>query len=465
MDEKRHSLRVVNEDEDTAENDGSSSPAPQSAPDEKNSSPAVGESVADAVGQSSAAQPEPQENPLVLEGESVAITGTLASMTHDQAAEQIQRHGGVTTTHVSRQTTMLVIGEEGWPLESDGKPSQKLQAAQALIDDGHSLRIVPETDWLRMLELNVENPDVKRLYTPAMLSQLLDIPVHVIRTWERAGLIRAEKRIFRLPFFSYQEVTAARRVSELLQSGVKQQQLTRSLQMLKKYLPDPGRILEQLELLADHHQLVVRDQHGFLDPQTRQRYFAFTATVDADRPDGDAEDDDEIAGQVVGFPVDQSARRSATDWLVEGCRKAEVADVSAAIRCFRRALQINPQDAEAHFYLADSLYRLGKHEAALERYLAAIEHDPEYLEAWNQIGCVYAELSKFNDAIAAFDEALAIMPDFSETHLQKAETLRSMRRIDDAVVHWKAYLRNDEQGPWAELVHQRLEQAGVEFEG
>ncbi|MBR9803397.1 hypothetical protein GYB59_17665, partial [bacterium] len=89
MDEKRHSLRVVNEDEDTAENDGSSSPAPQSAPDEKNSSPAVGESVADAVGQSSAAQPEPQENPLVLEGESVAITGTLASMTHDQAAEQI----------------------------------------------------------------------------------------------------------------------------------------------------------------------------------------------------------------------------------------------------------------------------------------------------------------------------------------------------------------------------------------
>jgi len=439
MDDKRPSLRVVNE-QVASEEDPQPMPADVEVP--------ISES---------------ENNPPVLEGESVAITGTLASMTHDQAAAQIQRHGGVSTLHVSRQTTMLVLGEEGWPLENDGKPSLKLQTAQTLVEEGHPIRIVPESDWLRMLQLNVDNPDVKRLYTPAMLSQLLGIPVHVIRTWERAGLIRAEKKVFRLPFFSYREVTTARRVSELLQSGVKQQQLTRSLNVLKEYLPDPGRILEQLELLADHHRLVVRDQHGFLDPQTRQRFFDFATDPQQTDEAEDDESESSIAGQVVGFPAEPPPRRSATDWLVEGCRKAEVADVSAAIRCFRQALQINPHDAEAHFYLADSLYRLGKHEAALERYLAAVEHDPEYLEAWNQIGCVYAELNKWNDSLNAFDEALAIMPGFAETHLQKAEVLRTMRRMEDAIVHWHAYLEHDEQGPWAELVHQRLEQAGVGY--
>jgi len=416
--------------------------------------------------------PVETENPAVLEGEVVTITGTLASMTHDQAFQQIREHGGTPTPHVSRQTTLLIIGEEGWPLEEDGKPSLKLQQATLLLQEGLPLRIVSESDWLRMLQLHNDSPEVRRLYTPAMLSQVLKIPVQVIRSWERAGLIRAEKKVFRLPYFSYQEVTAARRVSELLESGVTQQQLTRSLQVLKKYLPEPGRVLEQLELLSDHRQLVIRDQHGFLDPHTRQRLFDFSRPTGQKNAEGNGSDDataesdssaDVISGRFLRFDPPRGTEKTSTDWMVEGCRKAEIADSTAAIRCFRQALRIRPDDAEAHFYLADSLYRLGKLEAALERYLAATEHDPEYLEAWNQIGCVYAELNKWNEALQAFDESLLVFPDFAESHWHKAETLRQIKRIPEAIVHWQEYLQLDQCGPWAELAVQRLEQAGVVF--
>lgn len=418
--------------------------------------------------------------PAVLAGETVTFTGKLASMTHEQAAKLIQEHGGTAVSHVSRHVTLLVVGEEGWPLEDDGKPSVKLQQAESLNTEGLELRIICETEWLRMLGLDTDNPEVKRLYTPAMLSQLLKIPVHIIRTWERAGLIRAEKKVYRLPYFSYQEVTAARRVAELLQSGVTQQQLARSLATVSKFLPDSGRMLERLELLADHHRLVIRDRHGYFDPQTRQRYFDFQATpgsTAAPRSDEQvasvddssgaheaAEDEEYREGRLLRFDPPGGAKKTATDWLVEGCRKAEIADTTAAIRCFRQALRIRPNDAEAHFYLADSLYRLGKHEAALERYLAAVENDAEYLEAWNQIGCVYAEMNRWQEALQAYDEALAILPEFAETHLHKAETLRMMRRIPEAVQHWKLYLQHDQRGPWAEMVHQRLEQAGVPSE-
>ncbi|MFO1093740.1 MAG: hypothetical protein U0992_10580 [Planctomycetaceae bacterium] len=150
-----------------------------------------------------------------LAGERVAFTGTLASMTHAQAAELVERHGGMATEHVSRQTTMLVIGEEGWPLDDDGHISVKLQLAQRWRDAGAELRVVNESDWLLLLGLTERRDEIRRLHTPAMLSQLLDVSVHVIRGWERAGLIRPVKRVYRLPYFDFQEVTSARRLSQL----------------------------------------------------------------------------------------------------------------------------------------------------------------------------------------------------------------------------------------------------------
>ncbi len=406
--------------------------------------------------------------PQALTGEMVTFTGTLASMTHEQASAQVISHGGQAVPHMSRQVTLLVVGEEGWPLEADGRPSVKLQQAETLILDGHPLRIISESEWLQIIQLSVENPEVKRLYTPAMLSQLLKLPVHLIRSWERAGLIRAEKRVFRLPYFSYQEVTTARRLSELMQAGATQQQLARSLRLVQKYVGEPGRAFEQLEMLSDHRSLVVRDQKGYFDPQSRQRLFAFSASTGTDDEQDEAPfDGDDLSEQrrSIRFEMPAKPAVSSTDWMVEGCRRAEVADTSGAIRCFRRALRIRPDDAEAHFYLADSLYRLGKQEAALERYLCAIEHDSEYLEAWTQIGCLYAELRKWSEAIEAFDAAIEIHPAFAEAHLHKAETLYQMHQPEDAIRHWQLYLENDDRGPWVELAYQRLEQFGVPING
>src|SRR5579864_2514997 len=90
----------------------------------------------------------------VLAGEHVSFTGTLASMTHKEAHARVVECGGTAAEHVSRQSTMLVIGEEGWPLEADGKPSVKLQHAQKLNAEGLDIRIVNESEWLGFVELD-----------------------------------------------------------------------------------------------------------------------------------------------------------------------------------------------------------------------------------------------------------------------------------------------------------------------
>ncbi|MGH7201097.1 MAG: BRCT domain-containing protein, partial [Planctomycetaceae bacterium] len=116
-----------------------------------------------------------------LRAERVSFTGTLASMTHQKAHELVKQHGGEPMQHVSRRTTMLVIGEEGWPLEEDGRPSQKLLRAWRLREQGIDVHLLSETDWLHLIGLEERQQDARRLYTPAMLSQMLAVPVGTIR--------------------------------------------------------------------------------------------------------------------------------------------------------------------------------------------------------------------------------------------------------------------------------------------
>ena len=114
----------------------------------------------------------------------------------------------------------LSSGEEGWPLEADGHPSIKLQQVTQWQQEGVAVRIVGESDWLRLLGLDGRCREVHSLYTPAMLSQSLNVPIGTIRRWERLGLIRPVRKVYRLPYFDYSEAAGVRRLSELLAAGV-----------------------------------------------------------------------------------------------------------------------------------------------------------------------------------------------------------------------------------------------------
>lgn len=392
-----------------------------------------------------------------LAGERVSFTGTLASMTHAQAAELVERHGGMATEHVSRQTTMLVIGEEGWPLDDDGHISVKLQLAQRWRDAGAELRVVNESDWLLLLGLTERRDEIRRLHTPAMLSQLLDVSVHVIRGWERAGLIRPVKRVYRLPYFDFQEVTSARRLSQLLAAGVPRREIEESLSQLPAVLRGDQRPLEQLEILARNAHVVVRDAYGLLSPGTGQRMLDFEPPP----PPTESEPVPAAVDPPMSIRLlrrdDQGSRPDGDcDWFVEGCRRYADGEFGEAAAMLRLGLMQDPHNAEAHFHLADCLYRQDNVAGALERYYAAVENDRQYLEAWTQIGCLHRELGEPESALDAFDIALEAHPEYPDAHFQKAETLAELGRVADAAPYWRRYLSYEDRGPWAELARERL---------
>ncbi len=387
------------------------------------------------------------EQTAVLAGERVAFTGILASMTHRQAATLVEERGGEYLPHVTQQTTLLVIGEEGWPLEPDGQPSVKLIQAQQLQHKGLPLRILSESEWLRALEL--EGTRSGSVYTPAMLSQLLDVPVTEIRRWERVGLIHPVRRVLRLPYFDFAEVSAARRLAELVLGGASIATLTTSLQRLRTVLPHVDRPLAQLQILSRGRSLLVKDPVGWLDSASGQRVFSFETTEEGVSTETEAD--------VVAFPRPAPLQRSPEDWFREGCRLSEQHELTAAVEAFRLALIERPCVGENHFHLADTLYRQGNHSGAIERYYAAVEHDHLYLEAWMQLGCVLAEVGEFASAKDAFGVALDLHPELPDAHYHLAQVHEKLNDESAAKAHWERYLAFEARGPWAELARRRLE--------
>jgi tetratricopeptide (TPR) repeat protein len=396
----------------------------------------------------------PSAADLSLAGERVAFTGTLASMTHRQAHERVAQCGGAATEHVSRQTTILVVGEEGWPLEPDGKPSVKLQQVERWRQEGLEIRVVSESDWLLFVGLSEQREEVHRHYTPAMLSKLLRIDVHQIRRWERMGLIRAVKHVYRLPYFDFQEVAGARRLAELVDAGVPPKEIQHSLSRLQGVLPGIERPLAQLEILAADHEIVYRDPQGRLKTPAGQILFDF------DEPEHPATGgENSPAVLALSDETDDRTNWGAADWFDEGRRLADAGDTAAAVECFRMSLMDEPDSPETNFHLADALYRMANAHGALERYHVAAEHDHNYLEAWTQIGCIHAELGAHASALEAFDVALELHPDHPDAHIHKAEVLHQLGRTAEAIPHWRAYLQFDRRGPWAESARSRLIEA------
>ncbi|MFN0198856.1 MAG: tetratricopeptide repeat protein [Planctomycetaceae bacterium] len=462
-------------------------------------------------------QPTTADRPqssLPLAGERVTFTGTLASMTHREGYEVIQKFGGIPVQHVSRQLTLLVIGEEGWPLEDDGHPSVKLQQALQKQTEGIELRIINESTWLKWLGLDEREREVHRWYTPAMLSKLLDVPVSAIRRWARIGLIHPVRKVMKLPYFDFREVSSARRLAELIGSNIPQQEIEQSLQHLSNILPEIDRPLSQLQILARHHRLLYRDDEGLIEARTGQRLLDFTPPdteeprnepaktlpfheaadvapgiavqetsssnahqLRAYRTDDDVtptEFDRENAGGFDGDFVDdgytgenpdaesipvkpEHIQRSWEEWYDAGCLALEKHDAAAAIEAFRMSLMDEPGHPEVNFHLAEALYRSGNLQGALERYHVAVEADHQYIEAWTQLGCLLAELFEPELAIKAFQIALEYHAEYPDAHYHLAELLYKQGKASEAVTHWQTYLQFDQRGPWAEIALQRLE--------
>ncbi|MBA2268751.1 MAG: tetratricopeptide repeat protein, partial [Nitrosopumilus sp.] len=82
-----------------------------------------------------------------------------------------------------------------------------------------------------------------------------------------------------------------------------------------------------------------------------------------------------------------------------------------AIACYDKAIEINPQYADAYNNKGLSLYYLGDYQEAIACYDKAIEINPEYADTFYNKGMALSAISKFAEAISSYEKTLEIDSD------------------------------------------------------
>jgi tetratricopeptide (TPR) repeat protein len=76
--------------------------------------------------------------------------------------------------------------------------------------------------------------------------------------------------------------------------------------------------------------------------------------------------------------------------------------------------------------------------------------DPNYVLAFFDLGNVLDELQRIDESIIAYRQAVALAPGYADAHYNLALAYECKGEQRSALACWRAYLRLDNSGPWAD---------------
>jgi len=115
-------------------------------------------------------------------------------------------------------------------------------------------------------------------------------------------------------------------------------------------------------------------------------------------------------------------------------------DREEAIRQFRLALELEPDDADLQLSLGMALDRAGRAREAFVELEAALGLDPRSAQANYMMGTLFERAGRDAEAVARYAAAAEHAPESVEAHLRLADAYSRTARVDDALLHYRRVL-------------------------
>jgi tetratricopeptide (TPR) repeat protein len=108
--------------------------------------------------------------------------------------------------------------------------------------------------------------------------------------------------------------------------------------------------------------------------------------------------------------------QSAEEWNVRGDERYDARDFNAAIECYTKAIELNPELSLVYFSRASAYSNLGRYEEAIDDYTTAIKLSPEFAQLYGNRGAAFNELGRYEEALADLDRAIDLDPDYANAY-------------------------------------------------
>jgi tetratricopeptide (TPR) repeat protein len=108
---------------------------------------------------------------------------------------------------------------------------------------------------------------------------------------------------------------------------------------------------------------------------------------------------------------------------------------------YKRLLAIMPHHFVGHYGLGVCYLDANKTDEALSNLLAAVEEDPTWPDARNNLGRALLRKGQIEPAMSQFEEALRLKPDYAEAHDNLGIALERKGQVDKAVHEYEEALR------------------------
>jgi tetratricopeptide (TPR) repeat protein len=128
------------------------------------------------------------------------------------------------------------------------------------------------------------------------------------------------------------------------------------------------------------------------------------------------------------------AQQNAMHLFVDGVEAYESGSHQEAIDSLNKAIELEPQNLEFHYYLGLTYSAMGKHEAALEVFEKIVEKEPvNFRKAYFEIAAVYAKQKHYQKAIDTLTLVEGIEPKDARIYLEKGYAFQKLRQYDLAI--------------------------------
>jgi len=297
------------------------------------------------------------------------------------------------------------------------------------------------------------------LYSIRDVSRILALQESRLRYWTQVGYVGPTVRKGGRFYYTFCDLVAVKAAKDLLEAGVSLQRARKSVEALRKALPETTHPTSKLRICSDGDTIVALADDVAFEPIGGQVVMAFNVpsfgehvakTLALPRATV-VPANDETASPDVAITDSTEANGGTTAYrcFVEACAAEDRGDSTTAEHLFRQALELEPNMAAALTNLGNLVYRAGELVEARSLYERALDHDPHQPEARYNLANVLEDLGEVELAIGELRRVCVAAPEFADAHYNLGIMLAAVGGAAQAKSHLERYLELDGASDWA----------------